>query len=92
MASIADGYTPSAKAELARLSPCPLKGEYKGREISLFGKTAPLKKLIILEQDKGNINLKVDFPFTAAGNARRKGSFGIVGYLEKAISRNSGDY
>ena len=53
--------------------------------LSCFRKNTPLKKWIISERDKGNINLKVDFPFTAAGNARRKGIFEEVGYLKKDI-------
>ena len=64
-------------AELARPAPLPPKGGV----ISRFGKIAPLKKLILSERDKGNINLKVDISAHSGGQCPPQGSFGTFGYL-----------
>ena len=74
---------PEHVAERARPAPMPPKGGV----ISRFGKNTPLKKLIISERDKGNINLRVDFPFTAAGNAHRKGVSGHLDTLKSDIKK-----
>ena len=51
--------------------------------VSLFGKNTPLKKLIILEQDKGNINLTVDISAYSDGQCPSQRDFGILAHLEK---------